>query len=113
MPNGNMLRMNAGKSLMLALAACFSLPVADAHAINRYTSTSMTCSKVQATIAREGAAIMRYQSPRTGLPLYDRYVKNRLFCSAGETTDRAYIPTSDKQSCPVNRCEEIQFFDYR
>ena len=73
----------------------------------------MTCSKVKAIISRDGAAIMQHRSPRTGLPLYDRYVKNRLFCPGGQTTDRAYIPTSDLSACPVNRCEDIQFFDYR
>jgi hypothetical protein len=101
------------KYLTLAVAAGLSLLAAEAHAINRYTSTSMTCSKIKATIAREGAAIMQHRSPRTGLPLYDRYVKNRLFCPGGQTTDRAYIPSSDLPACPVNRCEEIQFFDYR
>jgi hypothetical protein len=108
---GNMPR--AARSLALVLAACFPLPAGEAHAISRYTSTSMTCSKVQATINREGAAIMQYRSPRTGLPLYDRYVKNRLFCPGGQTTDWSSIPTSDKKSCRVYRCEDIQMFDYR
>jgi len=99
--------------LIVAAAAGFSLHAVEAHAINRYTSTSKTCSQVQAIISQEGAAIMPYQPPRTGLPLYDRYVKNRLFCPAGQTTDRAYIPTRDLPACPVNRCEDIQFFDYR
>ena len=99
--------------LMSAVAVCFSLLAAEAHAINRYTSTSMTCSKVKAIISREGAAIMQHRSPRTGITLYDRYVKSRQFCHGGETTDQTYIPTSDLQACPVNRCEEIQFFDYR
>jgi hypothetical protein len=98
---------------MLALAAGLSLLAVEAHAISRYTSTSMTCSKVKAIISRDGAAIMQHRSPRTGLPLYDRYVKNRLFCPGGQTTDRAYIPTSDLPACPVNRCEDIQFFEYR
>jgi hypothetical protein len=101
------------KNFMFAAAACFSLLAAEAHAINRYTSTSMTCSKVKAIISQQGAAIMQHRSPRTGITLYDRYVKNRLFCQGGETTERTYIPTSDLQACPVNRCEEIQFFDYR
>jgi len=99
--------------LMTAVAAAVSLHAGEAHAINRYTSTSKTCSEVWAIISREGAAILQHRSPRTGLPLYDRYVKNRLFCPAGQTTDRAYIPTRDQQACPVNRCEDIQFFDYR
>ena len=102
-----------GNNLVLAAAACLSLLAVEAHAINRYTSTSMTCAKVKAIISREGAAIMQHTSPRTGMLLYDRYVKSRLFCQAGETTDRAYIPTSDLQACPVSRCEEIEFFDYR
>ena len=106
-------KIGAGKFFLLGLAACLSLPAADAQAISRYTSTSMTCSKIQATIDRDGAAIMKYRSPRTGLPLYDRYVKNRLFCPNGQTTDRAYVPASDTPSCPVYRCEDIQFFDYR
>jgi len=99
--------------LIAAVALCLSLSAVEAHAINRYTSTSMTCSRVKAIISQEGAAIMRYRSPRTGITLYDRYVKNRLFCQAGETTDRTYIPTSDVPSCPVDRCKEIEFFDSR
>ena len=101
------------KFLTVAVAAGLSLFAVEAQAINRYNSTSKTCSQVQSIISQEGAAIMRYQSPRTGVPLYDRYVKNRLFCPAGQTTDRAYIPTRDLPACPVNRCEDIQFFDYR
>ena len=101
------------RNLMLALAACFSLLAVEAHAISRYMSTSMTCSKVKAIISLDGAAIMQHRSPRTGITLYDRYVKNRLFCPGGQTADRAYIPTSDLPACPVNRCEDIQVFDYR
>jgi hypothetical protein len=95
------------------IAACLSLMAADAHAISRYMATSMTCSKVKATIGREGAAIMQHRSPRTGLILYDRYVKNRSFCPGNQTTDRAYIPTSDLPACPVYRCKEIEFSDFR
>jgi hypothetical protein len=110
----DMPRIDTMRRLMFAIAAaCFSLSAVENHAINRYTSTSMTCSKVKAIISREGAAIMQHRSPRTGITLYDRYVKNRQFCAGGETTDRTYIPTSDLQACPVNRCEEIEFFDYR
>ncbi len=86
---------------------------AEALAINRYTSTSMTCAGVTATISRERAAIMRYTSPRSGAQLYDRYVKNRGSCRPNETLERTYIPTSDLPACPVNRCKEIEFFDYR
>lgn len=98
--------------------ACFaamalSLIAAEAHAINRYTSTSMTCAAAAATISSEGAAIMSHQSTRTGNLIYDRYVRNRQFCQPNETTVRAWIPTSDRKSCPVYRCKEIQFSDLR
>ncbi len=89
--------------------ACLSV---EAQAINRYTSTSMSCSGIAAAINRDGAAIMRHTS-KSGALLYDRYVKNRNFCQPDETTQRAYIPSSDLPACPVNRCKEIEFFDYR
>lgn len=97
----------------LVAATCVPLLTLEAQAISRYMSTSMTCSKVKATIGRDGAAIMQHRSPRTGLILYDRYVKNRSFCPSNQTTDRAYVPTSDLPACPVNRCKEIEFFDLR
>lgn len=84
---------------------------AQAHAINRYTS--MSCAEVSSTISREGAAIMRYTSPRTGNLLYDRYVANRSFCDDGQTTRRVSIPTAGQQSCLVNRCEQIELPDFR
>lgn len=106
------MRTVAGK-LVLAAAGLIALATVEAHAINRYTSTSMSCAEVSSTIAREGAAIMRYTSPRTGNLLYDRYVANRSFCEPGQTTKRASIPTADQQSCPVNRCAQIELPDFR
>jgi hypothetical protein len=100
-------------SLTLVSAAGFWFLTGEAQAINRYVSTSMTCSKVKATISRDGAAIMQHRSPRTGVTLYDRYVKNRQFCAFGETTELTYIPTSDLPACPVSRCKQIEFFDFR
>lgn len=105
------MRTLTGKSL-LAVVGIFVLST-QAHAINRYTSTAMTCAGVSDTIAREGAAIMRYTSPRTGNLLYDRYVASRSFCAPGETTKGAFIPSSDGQSCPVNRCVQIEFPEFR
>lgn len=86
--------------------------VSDAHAIQRYTSTNMTCAEVQATIRADGAAIMRYTSRRTpGLPLYGRYVRNGSFCTMGEAAERVYIPASDTASCPVRECRQIDYDD--
>lgn len=101
------------KPFVWAVAVCVSMLAVEAHAVNRYTSTAMTCAEVSATIAREGAAIMRYTAPRTGNLIYDRYVRNRQFCQPNGTTQRVYIPTSDQAGCPVSRCKEIDFSDLR
>ena len=53
-------RMTArGMAALCAAVVPFTLVTVDAQAINRYTSTSMTCSGVTAAINRDGAAIMR------------------------------------------------------
>ncbi|MEW9805406.1 hypothetical protein ABUE31_05345 [Mesorhizobium sp. ZMM04-5] len=103
----------ASGRLALAAAAGLLLAAGDAQAISRYMSTTLTCSKVKAILGREGAAILQHRSPRTGVVLYDRYVKSRAFCPSNQTTDRTYVPTSDLKSCPVYRCKEIEFFDLR
>lgn len=85
------------------------LPI-QAQAIERYTSTSMSCSEVQAAIKSDGAAIMRYQSTRVaGLPLYGRYVRSSQFCDGGQTTERTAIPAADTRSCRVLKCVPIEF----
>ncbi|MDO1581802.1 hypothetical protein [Rhizobium oryzicola] len=82
------------------------LLVTQAHAISRYQSKSMTCDQVHSAIEREGAVILRY-SGRSGVPLYDRYVSSRRFCSPGEFAKSGTVPTSDQASCPVRSCEDI------
>ncbi|TPL60220.1 hypothetical protein FJ942_06515 [Mesorhizobium sp. B2-4-2] len=90
----------------VVLAACLTLVAAKAQAISRYDPTRMECGRVQATIARQGAVILRYQSRRVpGLPLYDRYVQSQQFCTMGEVRTRAYVPSADTKSCPVYNCK--------
>ncbi|AEH86869.1 conserved hypothetical protein [Mesorhizobium opportunistum WSM2075] len=90
----------------ILLAACLTLVAAEAQAISRYDPTHMSCGKVQSTIARQGAVILRYQSARVpGLPLYDRYVQSQQFCTMGEVRTRAYVPSADTKSCPVYNCK--------
>ena len=90
----------------ILLAVCFVLVAAEAQAVSRYDPTRMSCDRVQATIARQGAVILRYQSTRVpGLPLYDRYVRDERFCNMGEVRSRAYVPSADTSSCPVYNCK--------
>jgi hypothetical protein len=96
--------------ILLALGLC--LICADAQAISRYDPTGMDCAGVQATLAREGAVILRYQSTRTpGLPLYNRYVGNGRFCERGEAFYPATVPTADRKACPVHICRTMDLDD--
>jgi hypothetical protein len=98
------------KMLLIALAAVTL--AGPAHAISRYNSESMTCASVQATLEREGAAILRYRSARNpNLTLYDRYVSNGRFCSGGETAVNAWVPTRDRTECFVRVCKSLDFDD--
>jgi len=91
------------------LAACLTFAAAEAQAISRYDPTHMSCDRVQGTIARQGAVILRYQSTRVpGLPLFDRYVQSQAFCNFGEVRKRAYVPSADTNSCPVYLCKRIE-----
>ena len=98
---------------IILLAACLLL-AAEAQAASRYDPTRMSCDRVQATIARQGAVILRYQSTRVpGLPLYDRYVRDERFCNAGEVRTRAYVPSADTRSCAVYVCKRPDFDHFR
>lgn len=100
------------KIVLLALG--LSLVAADAQAVSRYDPTRMSCGQVRASIAREGAVILRYRSPRNpNLPLFDRYVRGDRFCAAGEFADRASVPSADRRACPVLKCKKVEFDDRR
>ncbi|WP_353645014.1 hypothetical protein [Mesorhizobium sp. WSM2239] len=89
----------------LLLALCFSLIAAEAQAISRYNSTSMSCAEVQARVRGEGAAILRYRSTRNpSLPLYGRYVSDRRYCNHNEVAETAFVPAADTKSCLVREC---------
>jgi len=98
----------------ILLAACMTLVAAQAQAISRYDPTHMSCGKVQATIARQGAVILRYQSTRVpGVPLYDRYVQSQQFCTMSEVMTRAYVPSADSKSCLVYNCKRVENDHFR
>lgn len=93
------------KTLLLALS--LSMLASQAMAISRYTSTSMSCAKVQNVLRAEGAAILRHQSTRVpGLTLYDRYVSGTGYCPFAHVAKRATVPTADAKSCPVLNCKQ-------
>ena len=92
------------KKALLAFALCMA--AGNAWAISRHDPTAMSCADVQATIAREGAVILRYRSARTpSLPLYDRYVADGRYCTTGEIVYPASVPAADTGACPVHLCK--------
>jgi hypothetical protein len=90
---------------------------AEAHAISRYNSTSMSCNEIRATIRAEGAVILRWRSD-SGNPRFGRFVYHGGFCESGTRAEISYIPSSDRSSCLVRECkyfdpdDDIIFFPF-
>ena len=85
--------------------ALFAMAATSASAISRYSALDHSCGDIQSIIQQQGAAIFRYPSPRkNGLTLYDRYVRNDMFCGSHQVTERVLIPSRDSDSCPVRHC---------
>jgi hypothetical protein len=61
---------------------------------------TITCAQARGQVQARGAAVV-YSSRH----IYDRYVTDQRFCSHGETTRAAFIPTRDDPACFVGfRC---------
>lgn len=79
---------------MTALALIAS--AAPALAQNRPQSVAMTCGQSAALVLRQGAVVLG-----TGGYTYDRYVSDKRFCQATETTRPAFVATRDNRACFV------------
>ena len=91
-------------SRLLALAVVFVIAT-PAGAISRYSALQLTCSEITSIIRRDGAAIFRYPSPRrTGVTLYDRYVRNGSYCTSHQIIEKVYIPSDGGEQCLVQHC---------
>ena len=91
-----------------SIALCLSLLAVEAHAISRYSSTSMDCADIKAALQSEGAAILQWRSTRDpSLPLYGRFVANRRFCQSEQVADTAFVPARDTKTCLVRKCVNI------
>jgi hypothetical protein len=93
----------------LAVAALFAIIPFDASAIVRYIVEGMTCVEVQEAVDRDGIAIL-YQQGKSGVTLYDRFVRDGSFCAKGYTTSRERINAADTDDCPVTKCIEARRF---
>lgn len=76
------------------------------QAVPKYTSTRMTCDRVQATVRQHGIVVLAYPSkPKGGRMISDTYVASRRFCRPGEITDRVNVPSANRPYCPVLKCK--------
>jgi hypothetical protein len=76
----------------------------EAHAQSSFDPTRMTCAETKASIKRAGAVVLRWTSPSTGVPRYDRFVGSSAYCSFSQTRRSAVVPTRDRKSCGVSKC---------
>lgn len=84
----------------IALALTLSLAAASAHAQTRPSTTAMSCGGAAALVASRGAIVLG-----TGRDTFDRFVRDRSFCAAGQFTLTTFAPTADNPQCFVGyRC---------
>ena len=89
----------------LAFVIPFLLLAGETSAISRYQTNSMSCTRVQAAVNSDGEAILRYPAPNnSSLVLYDRYVRDRTFCSSSQRADLKSVPAADTAKCQVRKC---------
>ncbi len=87
----------------LALAAFFAMISFDASAIVRYMVQGMTCAEVQEALERDGVAIL-FRPGKSGVTLYERYVKDGSLCASGLMAAADRITSADTDNCPVIKC---------
>ncbi len=87
----------------LALAALFVIISFDAQAIVRYMVQGMTCAEVREALDRDGVAIL-FRPGKSGVTLYDRFVKDGSFCASGSMAAADRITSADTDDCPVTKC---------
>lgn len=89
----------------LAIVLPVLLMAGEALAVSRYQTMSMSCARVQAALNADGAAILHYPAPdNRSLDRFDRYVRDRTFCSSSQRTRRVSVPAADTKGCAVNKC---------
>ncbi|MFG1426465.1 hypothetical protein [Roseixanthobacter glucoisosaccharinicivorans] len=60
------------------------------------SSVAMTCAQALSFVTKAGGTVLA-----TGGLTYDRYVRDRSFCSYSEVTKPAFVPTRDVKQCFV------------
>lgn len=80
-------------ALALIMTACLAAPAA---AQSRPDTLTMSCAQAQAMVNKAGAIVLG-----TGPNVYDRYVKDQLFCGPGEIARPEFVRSKDQAACMV------------
>lgn len=93
-------------SLLLALWATstFLATTVPAGAISRISATTHTCGELRSIISRERAVIVTHPGTRSSGTLYDRYVSDSAYCSAGYVATDDWVPAKDRD-CRLSNCQ--------
>jgi len=102
-------RRAAVKAALAALA--MTLAAGQAHAISRYSATSMSCSAIQSAVQREGAVVLRWIQP-PDIQRYNRLVADDRFCDTFETAYPTVVPSADLAGCGVYECRRYDPDDF-
>lgn len=95
---------------MLATAAVALLITStEAWAIVRYLVQGMSCEEVHQALERDGTVIL-YRKGKTGIALYDRFVKEGGSCEAGYVAIQERVSAADTDECRVAKCIEARRF---
>ncbi len=74
------------------------------EAAARPDTRRMSCDQVQ-DLLENGATVLT-----TGTHTYDRYVSQfSSQCRINQEPRRSSVPTADRDSCPVYRCEPVEY----
>lgn len=90
---------------MMTIGAATGLLAGEASAVSQYTSTSLSCGEVQAKIKAEGRVTLQWRGDNK--PVYKVFISHRRLCRPDEGTELTYVPTSDRKSCPVRQCVDL------
>jgi len=81
---------------VFCIAAISSVMAEHAAAQARHDTNRVTCATAQAVVMKAGAVVLG-----TGPSLFDRYVSSRAYCTSGDLTEPAFVPTGDNRQCWV------------
>lgn len=102
MPRSISYRVGAILTIAIALSSASS-----ALAISRISSTGQTCAALRQAINSQGAVIVTHPGSRQSGTLYDRYVRDSSYCSAGDVATDDWVPAKDG-SCRLYNCQTYE-----